>query len=365
MDINIDSFLKKIAQVESGGGKNFKHQKITAGPQKGQTAIGTFGLLPNTVDEIIDRSRSEGSITPEMDKVYDMEPEDQKKYLEKNPAIEYDIAKRLAKNVLAKQGGDEKKAAYAWNHGHNLSSQNIEKQDYEDSDYVKQFNKASSKISPMADMESPSVRSPSSQKLFNQFNVEGTPEEEKIKNSFQYDPKEKFKKYLAEQDAEFNAAGNAAIKSGGLFPTATDEERQLAMEKLGPMGMAALGGGLPITGMGQVGEEGVQAVGSSAIGKRVFDRLKSLLQRPNLPGPETAGRQGEFIRKSMLDPEIEQLIYPSRSYVPGPGSPGLSDIEKSLVKDATPNDVQNMINESSSVGEKTEPLDILNKLRQK
>lgn len=137
MDNNVDEFLRKIAKVESSGGTNFNHQQIKSGIQKGDQAIGAFGLMPNTVDEIINR----GTDIPHADDILSMDPQEKKKYLEDNPDVEYALARRLASQVLDKQNGDQEKAAFAWNQGHNLSPDQIEKRGYEDSDYVQKFNK--------------------------------------------------------------------------------------------------------------------------------------------------------------------------------------------------------------------------------
>lgn len=140
---DIDDFLSKIAQIESANGTNFNHKTIKSGLQKGQTAIGTYGLLPNTVDEIVNRSKD-----PALKELKDMDPDEQKAYLESNPDKEQLVARHLAEHVLSKQGGDQEKAAFAWNQGHNLSPNSIEARDYEDSDYVKKFNKISDSINP-------------------------------------------------------------------------------------------------------------------------------------------------------------------------------------------------------------------------
>jgi hypothetical protein len=139
---NVDNFLDSIGQVESGGGENFNHKPITSGMHKGHRAIGTYGLMPNTVDEVIQRSKGSTNYDPNMDKVLEMDPVEKKQFLETNPDVEKKIARTLASYVLKRQGGDEEKAAYAWNQGHNLSPDKIASMGYRDSDYVKKFNDA-------------------------------------------------------------------------------------------------------------------------------------------------------------------------------------------------------------------------------
>lgn len=144
---DITNFLHKIAYNESGdepGGDNanFNHKIIKSGPQKGQTAIGTYGLLPNTVDEVLNRSKD-----PNLKELKNMDPDEQKAYLESHPDKEDLVARHLAAYDLDRQGGDPEKAAFAWNQGTNLTPEKIEARDYQNSDYVKKFNKIADVIS--------------------------------------------------------------------------------------------------------------------------------------------------------------------------------------------------------------------------
>ena len=59
----IDNFLEAIAGVESSGGVNFNHPTIKTGIHKGQRAAGTYGLMPNTVKEVVNRMRLEGNVS--------------------------------------------------------------------------------------------------------------------------------------------------------------------------------------------------------------------------------------------------------------------------------------------------------------
>lgn len=135
---DVDGFLSTISKIESNGGTNFNHQPITSGPQKGQTAIGTYGLLPNTVDEVATRS-GDKSLKP----LLDMSGDEKKSFLESNPQIENKVARTLASYVLNRQGGDEQKAAYSWLNGHNLTPDQITQRDYQSSPYVQKYQKLS------------------------------------------------------------------------------------------------------------------------------------------------------------------------------------------------------------------------------
>lgn len=132
-------FLKAIQQIESSGGTNFKHPTMQAGIHKGQTAIGRYGLMPNTVNEVLVRMKRNGIITPELQQLEGLDPDTMKQTLEMNPGMEDQIAEVLANKVLDRQG-DEEKAAYSWNQGHNLPPERVDQSGYQDSDYVKRFN---------------------------------------------------------------------------------------------------------------------------------------------------------------------------------------------------------------------------------
>jgi hypothetical protein len=175
----VDEFLRNIGQIESAGGKNTNHPVIKSGIQKGDSAIGTYGLMPNTVDEIASKSKD-----PAINSLTDMSSAEKKDYIEKNPAVEKILATQLAEKVLANQGGDAQKAAYAWNQGHNLSPDSIVKRDYQNSDYVQKYNKAAGqqpdessfpKIRGLAGSTAPTLPSP--------LSIEGTPSADIVRSS--------------------------------------------------------------------------------------------------------------------------------------------------------------------------------------
>lgn len=137
----LENFLKTISQIESSGGKDFSHDEIQSGIHKGHRAAGRYGLMPNTVHEVLNRMRFQGDLPEDLNRMYQMEPQELKKYIEHNPEIENKLASQLGKKVLERQGGDEEKAAYSWFQGHNLTPQEIEERGYDEHDYVKKYRK--------------------------------------------------------------------------------------------------------------------------------------------------------------------------------------------------------------------------------
>lgn len=134
----IKSFLKNISQVESSGGKDYSHDLIQSGIHAGDKAIGRYGLMPNTVSEVLNRMKISGTITPELEKLKTLDHPTLKQTLETNPELEDQIAEALAGKVLDRQQ-DEEKAAYSWHQGHNLTPDKVS-QKYKNNDYVKKYN---------------------------------------------------------------------------------------------------------------------------------------------------------------------------------------------------------------------------------
>jgi hypothetical protein len=135
----MDKFLWNVAQIESSGGKNTKHPKIKYGISKGDHAMGKWGLLKPTVNELINRQRIKGTLTPEMSKLESMSRDAMDKHFKENPQAELDIARLLATHVHDRQKGNEHRAAYAWLHGHNLFPQDIPREKLIHSDYVSKY----------------------------------------------------------------------------------------------------------------------------------------------------------------------------------------------------------------------------------
>lgn len=136
----VDEFLDLISQIESSGGKNTDHPVMESGIHEGQQAIGRYGLMPNTIKELTNRAALSGNVTQPMRKLASEEPLEIKQQLEQNPQMEESYARQLALKILNRQQ-DPEKAAYSWNQGHNLSPEDIDSRDYQNSDYVQKFQR--------------------------------------------------------------------------------------------------------------------------------------------------------------------------------------------------------------------------------
>lgn len=123
-----DNFLKSISQLESSGGQNLNHPVVQNGVQAGQQAVGQYGLMPNTMQELMHR-QGRAPATSDMS----------------DPALQQQLAEQLADKVLNKYH-DPEMAAYSWNHGHNLSPEAIKERHYQDDPYVQKFKQIRQKL---------------------------------------------------------------------------------------------------------------------------------------------------------------------------------------------------------------------------
>lgn len=141
---NRDSFLKAIAMNESSGGKNTNHAEMKSGIHAGTSALGTYGLMPNTIREMANRMDGDHPM-----KMYaGMENHQISQSMKKNPGHEGEVAKFMADHLHEKFGGDEDKMAYSWFNGHNLTDKHFatSHKDYQNHDYVKKYQKHKSQL---------------------------------------------------------------------------------------------------------------------------------------------------------------------------------------------------------------------------
>lgn len=138
---NLNQFLQKIQEIESSGGKNTDHPVVEEGIQAGDQAIGRYGLMPNTIRELVNRRRMQGTSTGELQDLSRMPAQEMKKYIEQSPSLEDELAKQMATMVTRRQGGDEDRSAYSWTMGHNLTPDKISNEQLQESPYVQKYRK--------------------------------------------------------------------------------------------------------------------------------------------------------------------------------------------------------------------------------
>lgn len=111
----LETFLHYISQLESSGGKNVNHPVVETGPQAGEQAVGSYGMMPNTKQEFMNRYPAQ---------------------LDENSS-DNDVARKVGEYVLNKAKGNETTAAGLWNMGHNLPEDRMD--EAHDSDYAQKY----------------------------------------------------------------------------------------------------------------------------------------------------------------------------------------------------------------------------------
>lgn len=134
-------FLELIRQIESSGGKNVDHRTLASGLHKGQAAMGEYGIMPKTAEEFVGRRKRRGQFGPDEALMAQMSPKELKEFLAGQDRIEQNLAGDIAEHVLRRSRGDDEKAAYMWNMGHNKVASNISDKSLDKSDYVNKFRK--------------------------------------------------------------------------------------------------------------------------------------------------------------------------------------------------------------------------------
>jgi hypothetical protein len=134
----IDEFLQAISLNESSGGKNLNHQTMRSGIHKGDTAIGQYGLMPNTVKEMSNRIRKDYGPDHPLSSYEKMNEKQMRESFEKNPQHEKDMARYMANYVHGKSKGNENEMSWRWFQGHNTKKL---PKDWDKHDYVIKYNK--------------------------------------------------------------------------------------------------------------------------------------------------------------------------------------------------------------------------------
>lgn len=137
----MSDFLKKIREIESSGGKNTNHKRMPAGIHQGTSAVGDYGIMPNTALETLNRMRLSSELPEDYQRYLNTSPEEMEDALRTNPELYNSVAEYNANRALERTDGDEEKAAYMWNQGLNLNPDNIDDDILNSAQYVQKFRK--------------------------------------------------------------------------------------------------------------------------------------------------------------------------------------------------------------------------------
>lgn len=149
-----EPFLNRVQQLESSGGIDLSHDTIKEGLQKGQTALGEFGLLPNTVRELAARLRRRDPKL-QLDPNFQGDPEiqqwehpseadsttdaDLSAAYSDSPDLQRRTARYLGRLLESNAQGDPEKMAYGYKMGHNQDLVNVSPEVLQASPYVTKF----------------------------------------------------------------------------------------------------------------------------------------------------------------------------------------------------------------------------------
>jgi hypothetical protein len=117
-----EKFIRTLSLLESSGGKDMNHKMINSGMHAGTSAIGTYGLMPNTIKEFANRVDS-----PEIKELAQLPYPEMKRRLEQDKELERKAIEPIA-DFMLKRFPDPRMASYAYFQGHNLPVERVAKE---------------------------------------------------------------------------------------------------------------------------------------------------------------------------------------------------------------------------------------------
>jgi len=148
-----DPFLLSISKLESDLGGNTAHAQMKHGMHKGNAAIGTYGLMPNTIQDIMSNYDNKQSALryrlgpdyqdPEIEALRDMDKEAYAEYIANNPQTETKLARYLSLMLAQRMQDDPRRMAYGWNQGSSYRKKDVSDSTLNQHPYVKRFDEFS------------------------------------------------------------------------------------------------------------------------------------------------------------------------------------------------------------------------------
>jgi hypothetical protein len=135
--------LHALAQVESSGGKDVKHDTMNRGMHAGHTAGGPWGLMPKTAAYILRADKNLRKKYPQLtEKSKDLDTHHGAitSAMNDNPEVAFDFAKALHDRKSWIFDGDPHKIAHAWYFGIGAAKKAARKNEHRDNFYNKKFD---------------------------------------------------------------------------------------------------------------------------------------------------------------------------------------------------------------------------------
>lgn len=147
----LDPFLRAISEIESSGGANTEHQVLDSGLHEGDKAIGSYGLMPNTVNQIVKNYNNNQSALryklgneykdPDMEALAGMDKKQLAEHVANNPELETRLARYLAMTIGQRMKDDPERMAYGWHYGSSYRNKDVADDQLKDNYYVNRFRK--------------------------------------------------------------------------------------------------------------------------------------------------------------------------------------------------------------------------------
>lgn len=115
---HIQELLKKIALLESSGGTNTNHHKMEDGIHAGDQAVGTYGIMPNTLKELANKYPSEVTSGLSKDELEISALAD--------PKFANTMAGSMGDYLKNKRGLSDEETAAAWEQGHHTPVEDLD-----------------------------------------------------------------------------------------------------------------------------------------------------------------------------------------------------------------------------------------------
>lgn len=121
-----NSYFKKLLSfLESSNGTNTDHPEMTTGMHEGTKAMGEYGVMPITAQEVA-KSRINKGEGSELDKIVQQaDPRSVEEILQSNPEKYEQYVNSLSDKMLNKSQGNPEEAAMRWFAGPNSSPKRL------------------------------------------------------------------------------------------------------------------------------------------------------------------------------------------------------------------------------------------------
>lgn len=115
-----DKFKKLISFLESSGGKDTDHKLMGSGMHKGTSAMGEYGMMPNTAQQMAKTNIRDNKNTPLDEVVANIDPSQVEEVLSDNPGKTKEYVNAYMDKVLSSSDSMQD-AATKWMTGPNAS----------------------------------------------------------------------------------------------------------------------------------------------------------------------------------------------------------------------------------------------------